>query len=230
MVFLDIEKDGKWFFKYPMTSSGFITGENNGKIFIRDGGIAFFNKNSNSTREIKFKDIEEIEVLTIGSRDNRLHKTILIKSGSGNIYVSFFSRWTDFKEDLYEKAYKALTDGLEGFKLEEGLKKFKNELFEYIKPYDEITFEKLADNFDIPKNIVEKEIIKLIEMNSLKGRLVSDRIILREPTSKLEQTVYINIPPQTKITALKCPNCQAPLEFMPPCTCEHCGVLIELLK
>ncbi|MHA1384798.1 MAG: hypothetical protein ACTSR3_13690 [Candidatus Helarchaeota archaeon] len=42
--------------------------------------------------------------------------------------------------------------------------------------------------------------------------------------------IYMNIPSQTRLTALKCPNCQAPLEFMPPCTCEYCGVMIELMK
>ena len=41
---------------------------------------------------------------------------------------------------------------------------------------------------------------------------------------------YINIPPQTRLTAIKCPSCQAPLELMPPCKCEHCGVMIELMK
>ncbi|NVM03038.1 MAG: hypothetical protein HWN67_11915 [Candidatus Helarchaeota archaeon] len=42
--------------------------------------------------------------------------------------------------------------------------------------------------------------------------------------------VYITIPPRTKLTALNCPNCKAPLDYMPPCKCEHCGVMIELMK
>ncbi len=52
---------------------------------------------------------------------------------------------------------------------------------------------------------------------------------MQKPTN----VFYINIPPQTKLsalTALKCPSCQAPLEYMPPCKCEHCGVMIELMK
>ncbi len=49
---------------------------------------------------------------------------------------------------------------------------------------------------------------------------------LQKPTN----VFYINIPPQTKLAALKCPSCQAPLEYMPPCKCEHCGVMIELMK
>ncbi|MHA1757928.1 MAG: hypothetical protein ACTSVV_14230 [Promethearchaeota archaeon] len=47
---------------------------------------------------------------------------------------------------------------------------------------------------------------------------------------QVNQPFYINIKPQQKLTALKCPNCQAPLEYLPPSKCEHCGVMIELLK
>ena len=48
-----------------------------------------------------------------------------------------------------------------------------------------------------------------------------------EELKKLQKTTnvfYTNVPPQTKLsalTALKCPSCQAPLEYMPPCKCEH---------
>ncbi|MFX1451978.1 MAG: hypothetical protein ACFFCM_14130 [Promethearchaeota archaeon] len=52
---------------------------------------------------------------------------------------------------------------------------------------------------------------------------------MQKPTN----VYYINIPPQMKLSALaalKCPSCQAPLEYMPPCKCEHCGVMIELMK
>ena len=108
--------------------------------------------------------------------------------------------------------------------------KFKNQFLDYIAPYDEITFEKIAEYFKLDKNEIENEIKKLLKNGNIKGRLLSDRIILREPTSKIAETVYITIPPRTKLTALNCPNCKSPLELMPPCNCEHCGVMIELMK
>lgn len=52
---------------------------------------------------------------------------------------------------------------------------------------------------------------------------------IKETNTVNTNIFHIHIPPRTRLTALKCPNCQAPLELMPPCNCEHCGVLIELI-
>ncbi|MHA1784664.1 MAG: hypothetical protein ACTSVY_03500 [Candidatus Helarchaeota archaeon] len=52
----------------------------------------------------------------------------------------------------------------------------------------------------------------------------------READTQSPNKVYLAIPPNTALTALKCPACKAPLKFMPPCNCEQCGILIELLR
>ncbi len=99
--------------------------------------------------------------------------------------------------------------------LREPLKEaFKINLFDYIKPYDEVTFESLSKHFKLDKDFIENEIKRMLKDGKLQGSLCSDKIILRERTPKL--------------TLLKCPNCNAPLESKPPCKCDHCGVLIEI--
>ncbi len=45
---------------------------------------------------------------------------------------------------------------------------------------------------------------------------------------KISNALLLKVSPQTKLNMLKCPGCKAPLEYMPPCKCEHCGVMIEL--
>ncbi|MFX0132571.1 MAG: hypothetical protein ACFFDN_02875 [Candidatus Hodarchaeota archaeon] len=44
----------------------------------------------------------------------------------------------------------------------------------------------------------------------------------------ISNSIYVDIPPKTKLAFLKCPACNAPLEYMPPCECVHCGVRIEI--
>ena len=51
-----------------------------------------------------------------------------------------------------------------------------------------------------------------------------------EKIAKPANIFYINIEPKTRFATLICPSCQAPLEYMPPCKCEHCGVMTELMK
>lgn len=108
--------------------------------------------------------------------------------------------------------------------------RFKSELFDYIAPYDEISFEKLANHFYLEKTYIEDEIKEMLQSGSIKGSLVSDRIKLREQSSRLGQTIRDITPPNVELTALKCPNCKSPLENTPPCKCEYCGVMIESKK
>ncbi|MFX0133430.1 MAG: hypothetical protein ACFFDN_07295 [Candidatus Hodarchaeota archaeon] len=64
-----------------------------------------------------------------------------------------------------------------------------------------------------------------------KPKMEKQQIDLKEglkAIKNLSDTVFLKIPPQTKLKMLKCPGCQAPLEYMPPCKCEHCGARIEL--
>ena len=94
--------------------------------------------------------------------------------------------------------------------------KFKKEFYEFIAPYDEVTFESLSEHFNLDKNYIENKIISMVKKGSLKARLCSDRIILKDLTPELG--------------VLKCPNCGAPLNSMPPCKCEHCGIMVVLKK
>ncbi|MFX0137972.1 MAG: PCI domain-containing protein [Candidatus Hodarchaeota archaeon] len=106
---------------------------------------------------------------------------------------------------------------LDGIIFREPLKEeFKAKFFDYIAPYDEITFKDLSEHFKLDKNYIENEIKKMLANGNLTGRLCSDRIILRELTPKL--------------TAMKCPNCNAPLESKPPCKCDHCGIIVDIMK
>ncbi|MFX0141424.1 MAG: PCI domain-containing protein [Candidatus Hodarchaeota archaeon] len=160
---------------------------------------------------------------------------INLKNGQ-TFYIHFIEPWGEgFNKTMHKKFINLLTIQVQEQKRYEkeriaNLKNFSENVLEYISPYDEIGFAKLAEHFNLEKSYIENEIKKMLNNGSIKARLLSDRIILREPTPKFEQTVYITIPPRTKLTALKCPSCQAPLDYMPPCKCEHCGVMIELMK
>ena len=147
---------------------------------------------------------------------------LLFWSGGARYHVDDF-RW---QRNIHYKVLEILKNKVKDYKMPD----FQDKILDYINPYDEITFEKIANHFDIGELRIENLIKKMLSDNKIKGRLLSDRIVLREPTSKIADTVYITIPPRTKLTALKCPSCQAPLDYMPPCKCEHCGVMIELMK
>jgi len=152
---------------------------------------------------------------------------IILKNGS-EYYITFFGK-SGFKRDLLNRLFNLIIEELKEL-AKSTLSDFKTNLNAFIEPYDEISFQKISQEFGIKIHEVENEIKNRIKDGTLKARLLSDKIVLRETTPTVEQTVYITIPPRTKITALNCPNCNAPMEYIPPCKCEHCGVMIELMK
>ena len=91
------------------------------------------------------------------------------------------------------------------------INKFKKDLINYIKDYYEVSFEKLAEFFNINEDFIEKIVKKLVLNKEIEAKLHSDCITLQK----------------SDFEPIKCPNCHAPLEKVPPCKCEHCGFLIE---
>ncbi|NVM01190.1 MAG: PCI domain-containing protein [Candidatus Helarchaeota archaeon] len=202
-----------------------------GTVYITSNEIEIYDigKIKKLKKEIKFEDINHYENY---KKPSGQYDIYIKYSNNQEIGLQFqtekggFFSSQKFDKELHNKAFNLIKEQIISTKMN----RLRNELIEYIKPYDEITFSKIANYFNVTTNIIESELKKILQDNKIKGRLISDRIILREAPSTVEQTVYLTIPPKTRLTALKCPNCQAPLDFMPPCKCEHCGVMIEITK
>ncbi|MHA1380230.1 MAG: PCI domain-containing protein [Candidatus Helarchaeota archaeon] len=112
------------------------------------------------------------------------------------------------------------------------INKFKNVIKEYLFPYYEIKFEKIAQDFNLDLQIVETEIKKLIKDNVIHARVVSDGIVLntsiQSSQQPIQQSVFITMPEGSELYALSCPLCHASLPEQPPCICDYCGELIQL--
>ncbi len=73
-----------------------------------------------------------------------------------------------------------------------------------------------------------EHLVQLIDYPKIKDEKEKQKELFR----KIEK-FFIEMPSKIKISelaALKCPSCKAPLQYLPPCECEHCGVLIELKR
>ncbi|MHA1299741.1 MAG: hypothetical protein ACTSO9_09930 [Candidatus Helarchaeota archaeon] len=106
------------------------------------------------------------------------------------------------------------------------LNQFHKNFLDYINDFDEITFEQIGDYFGISQEQVQSEIKYLLNKEEIIGRTTTNKLILNE--EKPSQAIILSIPPQTKLSTLRCPRCNAPLTFMPPCKCDNCQVFIEL--
>ncbi|MFX0133583.1 MAG: PCI domain-containing protein [Candidatus Hodarchaeota archaeon] len=111
---------------------------------------------------------------------------------------------------------------------------FRSKIKNYLAPYNEITFEKIAAYFDVNVILVEEELKKMIANNAIKGKLNSTGIVFegQARAHQVQQSVVINatLPSGTtevESRALICPQCKAPLNREPPCECEYCNFLIN---
>ena len=104
------------------------------------------------------------------------------------------------------------------------------EIIDFISRYDEITYKEISEHFDAGIGFIVSVLRKFITEGSIRGKLLPNKIVLRESKNAVPQIMTIKIPPGTKLTELKCPNCGAQVLYMPPCECENCGIMIDVKR
>lgn len=104
------------------------------------------------------------------------------------------------------------------------------EIIDFISKYDEITYKEISEHFDAGIGFIVSVLRKFITEGSVRGKLLPNKIVLRESKDADLQIMTIEIPPGTKLSDLKCPNCNAKIVYMPPCECESCGIMIDVKR
>ncbi len=67
--------------------------------------------------------------------------------------------------------------------------------------------------------------------NEVKGELTPCGMCFRSKKVKIKaKKKNVGSKLKAKLTALKCPSCNAILKERPPCKCEYCGAMIELMR
>ena len=104
------------------------------------------------------------------------------------------------------------------------------EIVNFISKYDEITYQEISEHFDAGIGFIVSVLRKLMMEGEIKGKLFPNKIVLRETKEADLQVRTIDLKPGMKLSELKCPNCKKPVEYMPPCECENCGIMIDVKK
>ena len=104
------------------------------------------------------------------------------------------------------------------------------EIIDFISRYDEITYQEISEHFDAGIGFIVSVLRKFITEGSIRGKLLPNKIVLRESKDADLRIIAIEIPPGTKFSELKCPNCDAKVLYMPPCECESCGIMIDVKR
>ncbi len=111
---------------------------------------------------------------------------------------------------------------------------FRSRIKKYLIPYNEITFKKIAADFDLNIILVEEELKKMIANDIIKGKLIPNGIVFSSQThnQQVQQSFVINatLPSGTIEVGSRasiCPQCKAPLKREPPCKCDYCSFLIS---
>ncbi|NHI91682.1 MAG: hypothetical protein EAX96_04200 [Candidatus Lokiarchaeota archaeon] len=104
------------------------------------------------------------------------------------------------------------------------------EIVNFISIYDEITYKEISEHFEVAIGFIVSILRKLMTEGSIRGKLLPNKIVLRETKKADLQIMTIEILPGMKLSGLKCPNCGAQVEHMPPCECLKCGIMIDVKK
>jgi len=197
------------------------------EIYIHDNIIKIVpKKRTKPLRFIEIREIEEIEELIVLIDYNHMRYQIyeiFLHTGNSK-YIAFFSG-TEWHERAPENFLKVLS---EQFGIKINLKAY-DKIRNFIAPHDELTYDKIVEALNIPKDELVIHLKKMKRDGYLEAQILPDKIEIHHLKKPKKKKISKKEPPKSRTLVLRCPRCKEPLDLLPPCECENCGVYVEFM-